>query len=303
MNLPSLSIAVAINEAIRAPDEWFEEADELDRVERALDAVEGVSDTIEAAALLAHAVAKAQGFAEGNKRTAILLARWVLDRNGLDGSIIIPPTDRRVAELLVQAASGTDVRSELVATFRQRASQQEIQPFPLSSDDEARLSDDQFRFLEEIRRMVLVAGQYDAGHYQAIARVERFGRTDLLSVVLGENDSELEIEVSVESSEITIAMNEPDWGFHWHFTSGWNDVYGEMPDRLWTSLAVDFLAELIHGEVRIRATKRGRRVVRVHAEVTTSDGVQLYSGATGDLGLLNVFSPRSLIERTIRFGQ
>jgi prophage maintenance system killer protein len=56
-------------------------------------------------------VARAPAFGEANKRTALLLARWVLDRNGMNGSVIIPPEDRVIADLLVQAAAGQDVVS------------------------------------------------------------------------------------------------------------------------------------------------------------------------------------------------
>jgi prophage maintenance system killer protein len=60
--------------------------------------------------------------AEGNKRTALLLARWILDNNGLDGSQIIDPDDRELADMLVQAASGGDVvESDIVRFFVNRA--------------------------------------------------------------------------------------------------------------------------------------------------------------------------------------
>jgi prophage maintenance system killer protein len=55
-----------------------------------------------------------QAFGEGNKRTALLLARWLLDRNGVDGAAVLPP-DREFGDLLVRAAAGNDVESEIVA--------------------------------------------------------------------------------------------------------------------------------------------------------------------------------------------
>jgi prophage maintenance system killer protein len=64
----------------------FDEPDELDRVARALSALDLIEDPVEAAAVLAYRVARAPAFAEGNKRTALLVARRVLDRNGLDGA-------------------------------------------------------------------------------------------------------------------------------------------------------------------------------------------------------------------------
>ncbi len=65
--------------------------------------------------MLAFRVARAQGFAEGNKRTALLLARWLLDHNGLDGHALLPGDDRALADLLIKAAAGTDVESEIIA--------------------------------------------------------------------------------------------------------------------------------------------------------------------------------------------
>lgn len=120
MKRPTLAIAVAINRAVREPDEWFSEPDDLDRVVRALSAIDHIDDPVAAAGVIAFRVARAQGFAEGNKRTALLLARWVLDRNGYDGLALLPPDDRRVAQLLVKAAGGTDVEERLVALITQR---------------------------------------------------------------------------------------------------------------------------------------------------------------------------------------
>lgn len=62
----------------------------------------------------------AHGRCEGNKRTALLLARWVLDRNRFEGVDLLPPDDRLVADLLVEAAAGTNVEEELVALLNQR---------------------------------------------------------------------------------------------------------------------------------------------------------------------------------------
>jgi prophage maintenance system killer protein len=60
-------------------------------------------------------------FAEGNKRTALLLARWMLDNNGLDGSQIIDPDDRELADLLVQAAADRNVEGEILRLFADRS--------------------------------------------------------------------------------------------------------------------------------------------------------------------------------------
>lgn len=89
---------MAINRAVRQDDEWFDEPDDLDRLARALAAIDSAEDPVEAAARLAFRVTRAQAFGEGNKRTALFLARWILDRNGHDGSAFLPPDDRRVAD-------------------------------------------------------------------------------------------------------------------------------------------------------------------------------------------------------------
>lgn len=92
MNRPAVGLVVAINHVVRREDEWFDEPDELDRVAGALAAIDRIEDPVEAAAVLAFRVTRAQAFAEGNKRTALLVARWVLDRNGLEGAAFLPLT-------------------------------------------------------------------------------------------------------------------------------------------------------------------------------------------------------------------
>ena len=47
--------------------------------------ISSIEELVEAAAVLAFRDTRAQGFNEGNKRTALLLARWLIDRNGGDG--------------------------------------------------------------------------------------------------------------------------------------------------------------------------------------------------------------------------
>jgi prophage maintenance system killer protein len=113
-------LAVALNLATRQDDEWFEEPDDLERVQRALDAVSEINNPVTAAAVVAYRVARAQGFGEGNKRTAFLLAKWTLDRNGQDGTAILPPTDREVADLLVKAAAGQEVEKALLDLLQSR---------------------------------------------------------------------------------------------------------------------------------------------------------------------------------------
>ena len=117
---PTLDHAIAFNRSERREDEWFDEPDDLDRVQRALDSIADIDDVVEAAAVLAYRVARAQGFGEGNKRTALLLARWLLDRNGEDGLCYLPADDRVVADLLVAAAAGGNVELQLVDLLRAR---------------------------------------------------------------------------------------------------------------------------------------------------------------------------------------
>jgi prophage maintenance system killer protein len=118
---PSVELAVAVNRSVRGEDEWFDEPDDIDRLGKALAAIDDLEDPVVAAAVLAYRVTRAQAFGEANKRTALLLARWTLDRNGIDGRVIIPPDDFELADLLVKTAAGTDVEAQIIASFVERA--------------------------------------------------------------------------------------------------------------------------------------------------------------------------------------
>ena len=111
---------MAINRAVRRQDEWFDEPDDLYRVDGVLAGAANLTDPLVAAADLAFRIARAQAFGEGNKRTALLVARWVLDRNGIDGSLVLLADDRVVADLLVRAAMGSDVEDEILQLFGTR---------------------------------------------------------------------------------------------------------------------------------------------------------------------------------------
>ena len=111
---------VAFNHAIREDDEWFDEPDELDRVQRILDEVADETDPVVAAALAVSRLAQSQAFTEGNKRTAVLLGRWILDHNGMDGAIVIREGDAELAQLLLRAARGANVGGEIVGLFKSR---------------------------------------------------------------------------------------------------------------------------------------------------------------------------------------
>ena len=112
---------MVVNHAIREDDEWFAEPDDLERVARALAAVADAEEPIQAAGVLAFRVARAQGFAEGNKRTAFLLTRWILDQNGADGARLLPASDRKFADLLVKAASGVNVEAKMIDLLLERS--------------------------------------------------------------------------------------------------------------------------------------------------------------------------------------
>jgi prophage maintenance system killer protein len=121
LNRPPLRLATEFNKRVREDDEWFDEPDDLERVKRALSSIDDLENPLVAAGVLAYRVARAQGFAEGNKRTALLLARWLLDNNGVDGGQIFPHDDRVIADLLVRAASGAVVEEEITSILEGRA--------------------------------------------------------------------------------------------------------------------------------------------------------------------------------------
>jgi hypothetical protein len=73
-----------------------------------------------AAGILAYRVTRAQGFAEGNKRPVLLLARWVLDNNGIDGNRVLPSDDLVLADLRIRAAAGGDVEADIIARLHER---------------------------------------------------------------------------------------------------------------------------------------------------------------------------------------
>jgi prophage maintenance system killer protein len=120
LRLPSLSIIVAINHSIRQDDEWFDEPDELDRIERILTDLQEQEDPVVAAATAVGRIARSQAFAEGNKRTALLVGRWILDRNGIDGLSFIPEHDTELGNLLFSAARGIDETKQIISLFESR---------------------------------------------------------------------------------------------------------------------------------------------------------------------------------------
>jgi len=67
----------------------------------------GRKTPVEAAASAVGRIARSQAFTEGNKRTALLVGRWILDRNDVDGLRFIPEDDSELGNLLLSAASGS----------------------------------------------------------------------------------------------------------------------------------------------------------------------------------------------------
>lgn len=125
MRFPTLEETIACNEAVRGPDEASPSADDddLEEVGHALDRARVESDPIDAAAALAFELTRIQGFYEGNKRTAALLARWFIRINtSVDPDRIIPPDDRELADLLVSAARGEEVADEIRLLLHRRVS-------------------------------------------------------------------------------------------------------------------------------------------------------------------------------------
>jgi prophage maintenance system killer protein len=83
VRFPSLDEVIACNEAVRGPDEASPSAedDDLDLVRRALERAQAEADPVGAAAALLYEIVAAQGFFEGNKRTAVIVARWFIRQN------------------------------------------------------------------------------------------------------------------------------------------------------------------------------------------------------------------------------
>ena len=120
MNRPSVDIAVELSKVVRESDEWFEEADDLARLTHAISLTESAQTPLDLAAAVAFRVAYSQAFTEGNKRTALLLAIWVMDNNGHDRKALVLGFDEALGALLVKAASGHDVEAEIYALFKRR---------------------------------------------------------------------------------------------------------------------------------------------------------------------------------------
>jgi hypothetical protein len=63
----------------------------------------------------------AQGFFEGNKRTAVIIARWFIRENtDIDPDELIRPDDRELGGLLVRTARGERIEAEIRALLHRR---------------------------------------------------------------------------------------------------------------------------------------------------------------------------------------
>jgi prophage maintenance system killer protein len=113
-------MVVAFNHPIRQDDEWLNEPDELERIERLLEQLEDETDPVIASAHAVGRIARSQAFTEGNKRTALLVGRWILDRNGIDGLGVIPEQDTELGGLLLSAARGVDEDDKITQLFESR---------------------------------------------------------------------------------------------------------------------------------------------------------------------------------------
>ena len=72
-------------------------------VQRALERAQAEADPVAAAAALLYEIVAAQGFFEGNKRTAVIIARWFIRQNmDIDPDALIQPDDRELGALLVR---------------------------------------------------------------------------------------------------------------------------------------------------------------------------------------------------------
>ena len=124
MRFPTLDEVIACNEAVRDPGEASLSADDddLDLMSRALERARIETDPIDVAAALLYEIAAAQGFFEGNKRTAVLIARWFIRVNTtIDPDQLIGPDDHRLGALMIATARGEPTEGAIRALLRERA--------------------------------------------------------------------------------------------------------------------------------------------------------------------------------------
>ena len=125
MRFPTLDEVIACNEAVREPDEVSPSADDddLELVQRALERAQTQADPVDAAAALLYELVAAQGFFEGNKRTAVIVVRWFIRQNmDIDPDELIKPDDQELGALLVRTAGGARNEAAIKSMLRERMS-------------------------------------------------------------------------------------------------------------------------------------------------------------------------------------
>jgi prophage maintenance system killer protein len=123
VRFPTLEEVIACNEAVRGPDEVSPGADDddLELVRRTLQRVQSEPDPVDAAAALLYEIVATQAFFEGNKRTAVIIARWFIRQNtNIDPDELIQPDDRELGALLVRTARGDRNETAIRALLRER---------------------------------------------------------------------------------------------------------------------------------------------------------------------------------------
>lgn len=119
MRRPTLGLAAAFNRAVRREDEWWDEPEDLERVERALR--ELATSTIQSGPSPFSPIASLDR--KGSvKATSALPYCW---RDGAESewtgrTCFLAPDDWALADLLVKAASGLDVEENVVELLNER---------------------------------------------------------------------------------------------------------------------------------------------------------------------------------------
>lgn len=88
---------------------------------------------------------------------------------------------------------------------------------------------------------------------------------------------------------------------HEHFFP--DDAPSTEPGRPWTSVIVDFIAEALRGEIEVRTTRRGNKVVATEHFLITENGDKGSLGRTGLLrpARLMIWRPKQITVERISF--
>jgi hypothetical protein len=145
----------------------------------------------------------------------------------------------------------------------------------LLRDPSAQLSPAARAFLDELRQMLDLVRprQLDA------ARTGVEADSSGIEVRLAHlTKSEWDLWASVDERHIIAGAS----GIHEHFDRG-----EDSSDRPWTSQAVDFIAELLRGEIEIQTTYRGKHLLRAEHFLLPREG----SHEKESLGVTGLLSP------------